>query len=99
MQLNIIFRKKFSTQFSVTNTKKRLWSFKNKPLNHNINHSPTTQNLKPIYEEKIQGSIFLAEKAFKKKIELEIGQNYLKLIKLKLLILMMFMILKLLIKY
>lgn len=60
-------QKIFDSVFSVTNTKKRLWSFKNKPLNHNINHSPTTQNLKPIYEENSGFYIFSRESFLKKK--------------------------------
>ena len=60
-------QKIYDSVFSVTNTKKRLWSFKNKPLNHEVNHSPTTQNLKSIYEENSGFYIFSRKSFFKKK--------------------------------
>lgn len=42
---------RFDSLFSVTKIQKRFWNNKNKPLNHKINNSPTTQSLKVLYEE------------------------------------------------
>ena len=55
----------FDSLFSVTKIQKRFWNNKNKPLNHKINNSPTTQSLKVLYEEI-------------KIIELVLNQNFLK---------------------
>jgi CMP-N-acetylneuraminic acid synthetase len=41
----------FDSLFSVTKIQKRFWNNKNKPLNHKIKNSPTTQSLKVLYEE------------------------------------------------
>ena len=41
----------FDSLFSVTKVQKRFWTGKSIPVNHSIGDEPTTQNLKPMYEE------------------------------------------------
>ena len=50
--------KKYDSVFSVTPIKKRLWGKNLLPINHNLNETPTTQNLKVIYEENSAFYIF-----------------------------------------
>ena len=58
--INFYFKnyKKYDSIFSVTPIKKRLWSKNLLPINHNLNETPTTQNLKVIYEENSAFYIF-----------------------------------------
>ncbi len=44
-------KKKYDSIFSVNDFKKRLWNKNLVPYNHKIKESPTTQNLKKLYEE------------------------------------------------
>jgi len=41
----------FDSLFSVTKVQKRFWTEKSIPINHSEGDEPTTQNLKPMYEE------------------------------------------------
>jgi CMP-N-acetylneuraminic acid synthetase len=43
--------KLYDSLFSVTKIQKRFWDKDVKPVNHELNESPTTQNLEPYYEE------------------------------------------------
>ena len=61
------FQKKYDSVISVTEIKKRFWTNKSKPLNHKINQSPTTQILKPIFEENSGFYIFTRKSFLKKK--------------------------------
>jgi len=49
---------KYDSLFSVTKIQKRFWSMDGVPLNHSIADEPTTQNLKPYYEENSNFYIF-----------------------------------------
>ena len=60
-------QKRHDSLISVTEVKKRFWNNKSKPLNHKINQSPTTQILKPIYEENSGFYIFSRQSFLKKK--------------------------------
>lgn len=60
-------QKRYDSIISVTQTKKRFWTNKSKPLNHKINQSPTTQILKPIFEENSGFYIFTRKSFLKKK--------------------------------
>lgn len=59
-------KKKFDSLFSITENQKRYWIYKNKkiiPYNHKLESSPTTQNLKKIYEEN-SGFYIFSKKSF-----------------------------------
>jgi len=45
------YNKVFDSLFSVTKVQKRFWTEKSVPINHSTDEEPTTQNLKPMYEE------------------------------------------------
>ena len=51
--INYYFKndKKYDSLFSVTKIFKRFWNADASPINHKIREEPTTQNLKPFYEE------------------------------------------------
>ena len=59
--------------FSVTKIQKRFWNDKNKPYNHKIANSPTTQSLKILFEEN-SGFYIFNRKTFLKKNN-RIGTN------------------------
>lgn len=61
------YQKKYDSVISVTEIKKRFWNNSSKPLNHKINQSPTTQILKPIFEENSGFYIFTRQSFLKKK--------------------------------
>ena len=63
---------RYDTLFSVTRVQKRLWSMDCVPLNHNITDEPTTQNLKPYYEENSNLYIF-SKTSFRKAGNKRIG--------------------------
>ena len=57
--------KQYDSLFSVTKILKRFWYETGDPVNHNILDEPTTQNLKPYFEENSCFYIF-TENSFKK---------------------------------
>ncbi len=58
---------KYDSLFSVTKTQKRFWKMDGTPLNHNPDAPPTTQDLKPYYEENSCLYVFSRESFQKKK--------------------------------
>ena len=59
-------KNKYDSLFSVTRIQKRFWSHKNKPVNHKVSNSPTTQSLKLLYEEN-SGFYIFNRKTFSKR--------------------------------
>ena len=56
---------KYDSLFSVTKVQKRFWNKNNKPHNHKINNSPTTQELEILFEENSGFYIFNKKTFFK----------------------------------
>ena len=75
IEKGIQFYKKnnFDSLFSVTKIQKRFWNDKNKPYNHILTNSPTTQSLKILFEEN-SGFYIFNRKTFLKKNN-RIGSN------------------------
>ena len=59
-------KNKYDSLFSVTRIQKRFWSHKNKPINHKVSNSPTTQTLRLLYEEN-SGFYIFSRKTFLKR--------------------------------
>ena len=59
-------KNRFDSLFSVTKIQKRFWNYNNKPYNHKITNSPTTQSLKILFEENSGFYIFNRKTFFKK---------------------------------
>ena len=77
------FQKKYDSIISVTEIKKRFWNSRSKPLNHKINQSPTTQILKPIFEENSGFYIFTRQSFLKKKNRIGIRPKLYKINKIE----------------